>query len=52
MVFPPLKFASLTVKFKKQNEKVKLWIVQCGQHSATYFLPCSNICHILLLMTQ
>ena len=38
MVFPLLKFASLTVRFKKkQNKNVKLWIVQCGQYSATYF---------------
>ena len=37
MVVPPLKLASLTVRFKKQNKKVKLWIVQCGQYSATYF---------------
>ena len=38
MVVPPLKLASLTVRFKKkQNKKVKLWIVQCGQYSVTYF---------------
>ena len=38
MVFPLLKSVSLTVRFKKKkNKNVKLWIVQCGQYSATYF---------------